>query len=89
MCRVDRIHSNVRSRVINLGKLSDFALTFNEYFGRVLGAIHIGRPHQRGEGGSAKSGHLRTWGEGGSEENADVRKMYDLSKFFYEIMIRF
>ena len=55
------------------------------------GAIHKRRPHQRGGGGggegraSAKSRHLRTWGPGGvgggSDENADVRKPYDLSEF--------
>ena len=31
-----------------------------------LGAIHKGRPHPRGEGGSVKSGHMRTQGGGGS-----------------------
>ena len=30
-----------------------------------LGAIHKGRPHPRGEGGLAKSGHMRTQGGGG------------------------
>ena len=32
----------------------------------VLGAIHKGRPHPRGEGGLVKSGHMRTQGGGGS-----------------------
>ena len=33
-----------------------------------LGGIHKGRPGQGGEGGSAKSGHLRTGGEGGQRQ---------------------
>ena len=32
----------------------------------LLGAIHKGRPHLRGEGGSVKSGQMRTQGGGGS-----------------------
>ena len=31
----------------------------------ILGAIHKGRPHPRGEGGLVKSGHMRTQGGGG------------------------
>ena len=31
----------------------------------LLGAIHKGRPHPKGEGGLVKSGHMRTQGGGG------------------------
>ena len=43
------------------------------------GAIHKRRPHQRGEGGQPKADICGRGG--GSEENADVRKLYDLSEF--------
>ena len=39
-------------------------LTLNEIF-VLFGAIHKGCPHPRGEGGSVKSGHMRTQGGGG------------------------
>ena len=55
-----------------------------------LGAIHKGRPHLRGEGGSSKAdtcgrggggGGGGGGGEGGQWQKADVRKFKFLPKF--------
>ena len=48
----------------------------------LLGAIHNGRPHPRGEGGLVKSGHMRMQGEGGQWQNADVLKIQVFTKIF-------
>ena len=46
-----------------------------------LGAIHKGRPQLGGEGGSAKSGHVRTGG--GLGQNEDVLKKSQFSTILW------
>ena len=47
----------------------------------LLGAIHKGRPQLGGEGGSAKSGHVRTGG--GLGQNEDVLKKSQFSTILW------
>ena len=47
----------------------------------MYGAIHIGRPHRRGEGGQPKADKSGRGGEGGQRQNADVRKIENYLKF--------
>ena len=48
-------------------KVRVMKLLLNYFDMLLLGAIHKGRPHPRGEGGLVKSGHMRTQGgRGGS-----------------------
>ena len=49
-----------------------------------FGAIHKGRPQLGGEGGSAKSGHVRTGGgRGGLGQNEDVLKKSQFSTILW------
>ena len=51
------------------------------------GAIHKGRPQLGGEGGSAKSGHVRTGGRGGLGQNEDVLKKSQFSTILWLLIV--